>query len=147
MKDGNFTRCSKWPNKRKLKKLSQNCWFVKFTKVRLWAWYHDIPFNFFTSLTVMDIHFSVVSRKYVIVCLKWICFVERVFGFYGLVLVLYRRNGSSSDSPLIIRLCGSSLPNPVFARNNQVTLELVTDPLLVGKGWVRKIDLNSFILW
>ncbi|KAM6900418.1 cubilin [Xenentodon cancila] len=37
------------------------------------------------------------------------------------------RNGSTADSPLIGRFCGSTLPNPVFPRSNQLYLRFKSD--------------------
>ncbi|CAK8682879.1 unnamed protein product [Clavelina lepadiformis] len=45
------------------------------------------------------------------------------------------RNGSDETAALIKRLCGSSLPAPIFPKNNEIFLKLLTDPFIVGKGY------------
>uniref|UniRef100_A0A665V841 Cubilin n=1 Tax=Echeneis naucrates TaxID=173247 RepID=A0A665V841_ECHNA len=37
------------------------------------------------------------------------------------------RNGSTGSSPLIIQLCGSTLPNPIFPKSNQLYLRFKSD--------------------
>nr|CAB3234608.1 cubilin [Phallusia mammillata] len=45
------------------------------------------------------------------------------------------RNGSSPDSPVIKRLCGNYIPDPVFVMTNEVFIQLVTDPYIEGNGY------------
>ncbi|KAG7219563.1 hypothetical protein INR49_018990 [Caranx melampygus] len=45
------------------------------------------------------------------------------------------RNGSTASSPLIIRLCGNTLPNPIFPQSNLLYLRFKTDGSLVRDGF------------
>uniref|UniRef100_A0A672HTS6 Cubilin (intrinsic factor-cobalamin receptor) n=1 Tax=Salarias fasciatus TaxID=181472 RepID=A0A672HTS6_SALFA len=45
------------------------------------------------------------------------------------------RNGSTADSPLIGRFCGSTLPSPIFPRSNQLYLHLKSDFSFVLDGF------------
>ncbi|KAL3836256.1 hypothetical protein ACJMK2_021695 [Sinanodonta woodiana] len=45
------------------------------------------------------------------------------------------KNGSTSVSPLLARLCGFSLPNPIFAATNEIWLNFITDNSVVHQGY------------
>jgi hypothetical protein len=49
--------------------------------------------------------------------------------------LLQVRNGSEQDSPVIRKLCGWVLPDPIFATTNTVGLSFVTDVSVTYPGY------------
>lgn len=61
-----------------------------------------------------------MSVGYRILCV--ICFI-----LVSMIFTSQIRNGSTADSPLIGKFCGSTLPSPVFPQSNQLYLRFKSD--------------------
>lgn len=53
----------------------------------------------------------------------------------SLYILLKVRNGSDTNSPLLGKYCGNTLPNPIFPKNHVIYLHFKSDHLLSHEGY------------